>query len=135
MVVFQKTPTVDFSQNWIQSHMRAAVQLGKPLLLEVRGAPSPVRAACASLHRRRRLAGGRRLSAHGRRCPQACFVTRQAPRGPGRGLTASGLSLWRMRGTRSARHPGARAGWAVRGMLAGQCMTAGVLCGTCALPS
>ncbi|KAK9825831.1 hypothetical protein WJX81_000642 [Elliptochloris bilobata] len=29
-----KTPSVDFSQNWIQSHMRAAASLNKPLILE-----------------------------------------------------------------------------------------------------
>ena len=31
----QKTLSVEFSQNWIQSHMRAAVAIGKPLILEV----------------------------------------------------------------------------------------------------
>lgn len=31
----QKTLSVEFSENWIQSHMRAAVQMGKPLILEV----------------------------------------------------------------------------------------------------
>ena len=31
----QKTLSVEFTENWIQSHMRAAVQMGKPLILEV----------------------------------------------------------------------------------------------------